>query len=86
VLEQVFSNEYRILGNVRLADIIRVRKGLSKSGWATANNRIDRRHVDFAICDLRTSQVIGIIELDDSSHKSEARQRRDEFKDKGVPE
>jgi very-short-patch-repair endonuclease len=40
--------------------------------------------VDFAICDFRTLQVIGIIELDDSSHKSAARKRRDEFKDKAL--
>jgi len=28
--------------------------------------------------------VIGVIELDDSSHKSTARQRRDEFKSKAL--
>lgn len=28
VLEQIFGSDYRILGNLRLADIIRTRKGL----------------------------------------------------------
>jgi hypothetical protein len=66
VLEQIFGNEYRILGKVRLADVIRPRKGLSNSARASAFNRISGKHVDFAICDLRTLQVVGVVELDDS--------------------
>jgi len=42
VLEQVFGKEYRILGKVRLSDIIRVRKGLSGKAWAIANTWILR--------------------------------------------
>src|SRR2546425_1147089 len=57
VLEQVVGSQYRVFGKIRLADIIRPRKTLSKSAWATAKNRIDRKHVDFAICDPRTLQV-----------------------------
>src|SRR5438477_5055222 len=53
VLEQIFGDEYRILGKVRLADIIRPRRGLSNSACTSAFNRISGKHVDFAICDLR---------------------------------
>lgn len=84
VLEQIFGNDYRILAKVRLADIIRPRKGLANSARATALNRIDRKHVDFAICDLRTLQVIGVIELDDSSHKRESSRHGDGVKDKAL--
>ncbi len=79
VLEQVFGDQFRILGKVRLSDIICVRKGLSRKAWAIANNRIDRRHVDFAICDLQTLEVISVIELDDSSHKRDSRREADQF-------
>ena len=84
VLEEVIGKEYVVLGKVRLADIIRPRKGLSNSDRASALNRITSKHVDFAVCDLRTRAVVGIIELDDSSHQRASRQRRDEFIDKAL--
>jgi len=84
VLEQVVGGQYRVFGKIRLGDIIRPRKGVSKSAWATAKNRIDRKHVDFAICDPRTLQVIGVIELDDASHSGLKRQRTDKFVDAAL--
>jgi hypothetical protein len=84
VLEEVIGKEYVVLGKVRLADIIRPRKGLSNSERTSAQNRINSKHVDFVVCDLRTRAVVGIIELDDSSHQRASRQRRDEFLDKAL--
>ncbi len=84
VLEEIFGREYAILGKLRLADIIRVRKGLSNNARTAAWNRITSKHVDFALCDLGTREVIGVIELDDSSHQKTSRQRRDEFVDKAL--
>ena len=84
VLEQILGDQYRILGKLALTDVIRPRKGLSNSARTSARNRLLGRHVDFAICDLRTLQVIGVIELDDSSHEGLSAQRRDEFKDKAL--
>ena len=52
VLEEIFGREYAILGKLRLADIIRVRRGLSNSARTSALNRITSKHVDFALCDL----------------------------------
>jgi very-short-patch-repair endonuclease len=90
VLEDIFGNEYAILGKIRLGDIIRPRTGLSNSDRTSAQNRIAGKHVDFALCDLGTRAVIGVIELDDSSHQRASRQRRDQFVDgalaaAGVP-
>jgi very-short-patch-repair endonuclease len=84
VLEEVIGKEYVVLGKVRLADIIRPRKGLTASARTSALNRITSKHVDFAVCDLRTRAVVGIVELDDSSHQNVSRQRRDEFIDKAL--
>ena len=44
-------------------------------------NRIDRKHVDFLLCDLATLKPIGAIELDDASHQRPDRQRRDQLVD-----
>jgi very-short-patch-repair endonuclease len=54
------------------------------SARTSALNRITSKHVDFALCDLRTLQVVGVIELDDSSHSEDRRQRRDKFVDAAL--
>jgi hypothetical protein len=58
VLEQIVGTQYRIFGKIRLADIIQTPKGLSNSARASAFNRICARHVDFALCDPRTFEVV----------------------------
>ena len=84
VLEQIFASEYRIFGKLRLADIICPCKGLSRSERSSAFNRIVGKPVDFAVCDLSTLEIIGVVELDDSSHGGSVRQRRDEFLDAAL--
>jgi predicted RNA-binding Zn-ribbon protein involved in translation (DUF1610 family) len=42
-------------------------------------NRIDRKHVDFLLCDPLTVRPILGIELDDKSHQREDRKERDIF-------
>src|SRR5437773_11998414 len=81
VLEQILGTQYRVFGKIRLVDIIQTAKGLSDSSRTGAFNRICARHVDFAVCDPRTFDIIGVIELDDSSHGTQSRRRRDRFVD-----
>jgi len=42
-------------------------------------NRINRKHIDFLICDKKTARPLLGIELDDKSHNLTARQERDHF-------
>jgi len=84
VLEQILGTQYRVFGKIRLADIIQTPKGLSDSSRTGAFNRICARHVDFAVCDPRTFEIIGVIELDDSSHGRESRRKRDRFVDEAL--
>lgn len=84
VLEQILGKDYRVIGKVRMADIIRPSGGLSRSARMAALNRITSKHFDFAVCDPRTLQVVGVIELDDSSHREASRRRRDEFVDAAL--
>ena len=83
-LEQSAGSQFRITGKVRLGDILHVHKGLSNSQRTTARNRINQKHVDFVLCDPRSLQVVGVIELDDRSHDRPDRQRRDEFVDRAL--
>jgi very-short-patch-repair endonuclease len=84
VLEQLLSNKYRILLKVRLADLIEIEKGVSKSLRQGALNRISRKHVDFVVCGKDDLSILGVIELDDKSHKSAKRQERDSFLDSAM--
>jgi hypothetical protein len=79
VLEQALGNQYRVLGKVRLGDIVKPAKGLSPSKRTTASNRINQKHVDFVICSVTDLAVIGVAELDDQSHAREDRAKRDDF-------
>lgn len=82
VLEQAVDGKLRIMGKVRLADILKVKNGNNKSAWQKAFNRIQSKHVDFVACDTATLGVKFVVELDDKSHNQFERQDRDEVKDK----
>jgi len=79
VLDQLLSDKYRVLLKVRLADLIDITKGVSKSLRQSALNRISSKHADFVVCDKNNLSILGVIELDDQSHKSAKRQKRDSF-------
>lgn len=79
VLEQAVGNHYRIFGKVRLADVIATKRGLSGSHRQSAFNRITGKHFDFLLCDKQNLSFVCAIELDDKSHDTSSRQRRDAF-------
>jgi len=82
VLEQAVDGKLRIMGKVRLADVVKVKKGNNKSAWQKAFNRIQSKHLDFVACDCESLGVKFVIELDDKSHNQSKRQNRDDFIDK----
>jgi len=82
VLEQAVDGKLRIMGKVRLADVVKVKRQNNKSTWQKAFNRIQSKHLDFVACDPATLGVKFVIELDDKSHNESKRQDRDLFLDK----
>lgn len=78
VLEQA-APEYRVFGKVRVADVIRVQKGLGSSARTSALNRITSKHVDFVLCRPHDLGVVCAVELDDKTHGRKDRQARDAF-------
>lgn len=71
-----------ILCKTRVADLVDIEKGLSKSEWQTAFNRINKKHIDFILCKPENLYPVLLIELDDSTHDTEKGQKRDEFIEK----
>jgi hypothetical protein len=80
VLKAALADSALIFTKVGLADLFYA-KSSDGSKYRIATNRIDRKHVDFLICDAKTVRPLLGIELDDKSHERESRQKRDEFVD-----
>lgn len=65
-----------ICPKVRLWDLIEPKKG--RSNRKELENKIRSKHVDFVLVDPEL-KVIGVLELDDSTHDREDRKSRDSF-------
>lgn len=79
VLEQAVGEQYRVFGKVRLADVVLPRRGLPRSEWQKAFNRISSKHLDFVLCKKGDLSVVCEIELNDKSHQQTKRRNRDQF-------
>lgn len=80
VLTSVVDARYLVFTKVGIRDLLYVPR--RTNNWQSYWNKIDRKHVDFLLCDPETIQPVLAIELDDSSHSREDRRKRDEFVDR----
>ena len=79
VLNQAVGENAQIFGKVRVADVITPKKGISRSDWQKAFNKISGKHFDFLLCAKDDLSILCAVELDDSSHNSKKRKERDAF-------
>ena len=79
VLNQAVGDNAQIFGKVRVADVVAPIKGMSRSEWQRAFNKISSKHFDFLLCDKSKLSVLCAIELNDNSHSAKNRKNRDEF-------
>ena len=78
VLAMGLEGSFAICPKVNLADIFFVARPDENRSY---RNKIDRKHVDFLLCDPMTMKPIIGVELDDASHSRPDRQDRDRFVD-----
>lgn len=79
VLTQAVGKDFCVFGKVRVADVLTVNGGMTRSAWKTAFNRINAKHFDFVLCSPTDLSVLCVIELNDASHARKNRQDRDDF-------
>ena len=79
VLDRAVGNRGRVFGQVRIADVITVKKGLSRSDRTTAQNKINSKHLDYIICCPDSMKILCAVELNDKSHQRAERRARDVF-------
>lgn len=80
VLQTAVADWATIFVKVSLGDLFYAQTGDFAQNQAY-RNKIDRKHVDFLLCDPRTVRPILGIELDDKSHQRADRRERDRFVD-----
>jgi hypothetical protein len=78
IIKRLVPAEHTLFAKVRLADLVHVSK--ASGSWQAHFNRINRKHVDFVLCNRDLAPLVAI-ELDDSSHDGEQREARDIFVD-----
>ncbi|NOK61610.1 MAG: hypothetical protein GFH27_549313n18 [Chloroflexi bacterium AL-W] len=77
VLQDAVPDDLMICPQVRLANLVQV-TGRYKRQYQYFN-RIQAKCVDFVLCDTQSTVPLLVIELDDSSHRRQDRQKRDAF-------
>ena len=70
-----------VMSKVRVLDLVDVKKGLDRSSYQSAFNRIRAKHVDFVLVRPADMSVMCVIELDDSTHRQKKVQERDRLMD-----
>ena len=71
-----------IIAKVRLADLVQVDSYFTGMAFEKYFAKIKAKHVDFVLCNPANLAVKFVLELEDSTHYSAERARRDDFVDK----
>lgn len=82
VLCRAVNEDYVIFIKVRIADLVRVKRGYRGKNFWRYFNKIAAKHVDFVLCNKTALTPYCVIELDDRSHNQAGRRERDIFVDK----
>ncbi len=83
-LEEATPRGIIVLMKVRLADFLRVPRGIAGRDYWRSFTRISSKHADFLLCDARSLRPRLVVELDDRSHERVDRRERDEFMDRAC--
>lgn len=81
-LNKQLGSEFIVLSKVRIEDFVGVKHdGLSRNERFGLRNKIKSRHVDFLICDMKSTKPLMVVELDGGSHNAPLRKKRDDVLD-----
>ena len=69
---------FYVLAKIRVADLVEVTQTKDHSEWQKFFNKINKKHIDFALAKPENLQIVLLIELDDNSH-NDTQKKRDEF-------
>lgn len=70
------GNRFGVMCKVRLTDVLEVPPELWR---APAGRKVQQRHVDFVLVNKKTTAIVAVVELDDSTHLAEKQQEKDAY-------
>jgi len=73
---------YAVLAKIRLADLVEVSSEIEKNEYMKYFAKIRSKHIDFILCKKDNLYPELLIELNDNSHKTDDRAKRDELIEK----
>lgn len=76
-LDRAVGKEFRILGKIRIADVVNPKKSLPYATRKKLFYPIAAKHFDFVLCRSDTLDPVVVIELNDKSHEEKDRKQRD---------
>src|SRR5690606_8722626 len=76
-LTQIAGDRYYVFPQIHLSSLLK--NETRGKYYKLAFQRINRRSVDFVLCDLKTRKPVYAVELDDWSHDLAKRKARDEI-------
>ena len=76
------DDQWLVFAKVRLFDLVSIPSGTAE--YQKHQNRVQSKHVDFALCSPDSVSPRLVIELDDASHKRAKRAVRDQFVDDAL--
>ncbi len=79
VLDQAVGDRFRILGKIRIADIVSLKKLSDRSARKRALNKIAGKHFDYILCSRDDLAVVAAVGLNDKSREHSDRKERDAF-------
>jgi hypothetical protein len=83
-LRQALGADYEVYPKVRLAELIDVRKGLTRKQRTDALEHIAGRHVGFVVCNRETHAIRGVVELEVGGGRRSGRRGRVPFLDAAL--
>lgn len=79
VLSSTLQGRAIVMAKVRIADLIKVRRTISRKTFWRHFSKISQKHIDFVLVDPQSFASLCVIELDDKSHARPDRILRDRF-------
>jgi very-short-patch-repair endonuclease len=77
LLVESVGSQVNVFPQVRLSSLLYRAKGIERKYWHAALARINQKSVDYVLCDKFTGEILLVIELDDPTHDTSIRQKRD---------
>ena len=71
------GNDVNVFPQVRLSALLYRAKGIEQRYWRAALARINQKSIDYVLCNKITGEILLLIELDDPTHDTAVRIKRD---------